>query len=777
MAQSLRVLLLEDNPDDALLVLRALRQGGFEPDCRRVDSEADFAAALDPALDVILSDFELPQFDGLRALRLVRERGLDVPFLLVSGAIGEERAVAAMKEGAADYLIKDRLTRLGPAVAHAIEQNRLRRDRQRAVEALRDSEARYRQLLAGLPVAVCTTDADGYLTLFNAAAEAIWGRRPELGRDRWCGSLRMRRPDGSPLPPDEGPMAGTLRTGQARPGEEIAIERPDGSVAALLVYPTPLHDAEGRVTGAMNVLVDISARKAMEADLRDSHERFREVVETIRDVFWISDGCKETPGMRYVSPGFEVIWGRSCEELYARPGLWLESVYSVDRERVAAALREKECRGTYDETYRIVRPDGTLRWVHDKAFPVRDAGGRVTRVVGLANDITESKTLEDQFLHAQRLEAIGTLAGGVAHDLNNILAPVVMAAALLRDGTRDARDERLLGMIEQSAQRGADVIRQLLTFSRGGEGERVQVQPRYMLKEMAAIVAETFPREISMQLDIDPHLPSVTANPTQIQQVLMNLCVNARDAMPSGGQLTLHAHRAVVTEEEAQRGPGRPAGRFVMLAVEDTGTGMPAEVRRRLFEPFFTTKPAGKGTGLGLVTVQSIVKSHGGFLHVESEPGRGTTFQVYWPASDEAPVAVERPAEIATPGGGRLVLVVDDEPSVLAAENFVFVKQGYRTLQAHDGEEALRMFDEHRAEIAVVLTDVMMPVLGGVELVRALRTRRPDIPIVATTGMTADDKREELRAAGVGEILDKPCSAQELLAAVQRVLRTSPGPA
>lgn len=641
MTPRLRLLLIEDNPADAELVLLHLRRHGFEPDCTRVESEAELRTALPAGWDVVLSDYELPQFDGMRALALVREHDASLPFILVSGTMGEERAVAAMKNGASDYLLKDRLSRLGPAVAHALEQR------------------------------------------------GLWRERDDA-----------------------------------------------------------LHD------------------------LRESRERFREVVETIHEVFWITDVRAEPGRLLYVSPGFVSIWGRPVESIAGSIDLWLETVDPLDRDRIAAAMQARLPSGTFDEEYRIVRPDGAVRWIHGKAFPVHGPDGQVWRVVGVSEDITARKSLEDQFLRAQRLEAIGTLAGGVAHDLNNILAPMLMAAGILRDGTRDERDERLLAMIEQSAHRGAEVIRQLLTFSRGGEGERVIVQLRYIVKEMGGIITETFPRDIALKVDVAAKLDPVLGNATQLHQVLMNLCVNARDAMPGGGELTLRAANVTIAEPAGR--PDLPPGRYVMVAVADTGTGISPENLRRIFDPFFTTKAPGKGTGLGLATVQGIVKAHGGHLTVDSVAGQGTVFSIYLPPAEVSSPAVEPAISAAPQGAGETVLVVDDEPAILAAAKIVLERNGYHVLTACDGVAALGVFADASVAVDLVLTDVMMPAMGGVELVRALRARRPRLPIVATTGMAEDDKRSALTELGVNAIVDKPASPQAMLRAVHAALNPAP---
>lgn len=638
MPHPLRVLLLEDSALDAELILAQLREDGFAPTWTRVESEEGFRAELKPELDLILCDYQMPQFTALRALEVLRESGLTVPLIIVSGTIGEDMAVAAMKEGASDYLLKDRLVRLGQAVERVLEQHRWRRERMEA-----------------------------------------------------------------------------------------------------------------------------------EAALRESEERFRQVVESIHEVFWMTD--VEHREMLYISPGYETIWGRPTAHLIKAPNAWLDAIHPEDRERVAEAMRTKQATGEYDETYRIVRPDGSVRWIRDRAFPVQRNGEPVTRVAGVAEDVTERKLLEAQFLRAQRMEAIGTLASGVAHDLNNILAPMLMAASLLKESVSDARDREMLQMVERSAERGADLIRQLLSYSRGMPGARVPVQPKHLLREVEGLIRETFPREIKITFTLKKDLWPVVADATQLHQVMMNLCVNARDAMPEGGTLKVSAQNVEFNDEQVARWPGARPGPFVAIRIEDTGTGIAPENLPRIFNPFFTTKEVGKGTGIGLSTAFGIVNNHGGFITVDSRLGEGTAFDVYLPVALDsvAPEAAagEKPAQR---GEGEVILVVDDEEPIREATRHVLMQNGYRVVTAVNGRHALTVFLAHRNDVKLVITDVMMPEMGGGTLARALRVLAPGLKILATSGLEADRQHREFASLGGAEILQKPCGAATLLDAVRRTL-------
>lgn len=549
---------------------------------------------------------------------------------------------------------------------------------------------------------------------------------------------------------------------------ELEIQTPAGNRKWVRTIGRPVRE-NGRIVQVRGSLQDVTQLRRINEELRLGVERFREVVETIQEVFWISDPARER--ISYVSPRFFGVWGRTCQSVCDSIAVWNDSIHPADRGRVLAALRAGRMRGGYDETYRILRPDGGIRWIRDKAFPVRDSGGAIQRLVGIVEDVTDRRELEDRFLRAQRLEAIGTLASGVAHDLNNILSPILLVGDVFREKLTSPRDRELIEMIERSGRRGADIVARLLTFSRGLDTPRGPLQPRHLLKETARLLEETLPRNISVALAVADDLSDVSADPTQLHQVLINLCVNARDAMPQGGRLTLGAANVVLGEADvAGHAPAKP-GAYVALSVRDTGTGIPPEVLPHIFETFFTTKGTGKGTGLGLATVLGIVKSHDGLVTVATEPGAGTEFRVCLPAlRTNAAAAPEEPRWAVPPGSGELILVVDDEEPICQVAASILESNGYRVSVAFDGASALDRLERNRA-IRAVVTDVMMPVMDGLDLIRSIRKRWPDLPIVACSGLDQDGFHDDLRALGVNAFLTKPFAGLSLLESVRQALR------
>jgi signal transduction histidine kinase/CheY-like chemotaxis protein len=393
------------------------------------------------------------------------------------------------------------------------------------------------------------------------------------------------------------------------------------------------------------------------------------------------------------------------------------------------------------------------------------------RTAQLERDMEERKALEKQFLRAQRMESLGTLAGGVAHDLNNVLAPILLSIQALQQGTADPDQRRILDLVETAALRGRDVVKQILAFARGIEGQRAPLDFPALAAELEAIIHRTFPKNIALCLDLAPDLAPVVGDATQIHQLLMNLCVNARDAMPAGGTLTLGLANGAVDAAQARLRPGARPGPCVVLTVADTGCGMSPQILDRVFEPFFTTKGVGQGTGLGLSTVHAIARSHGGFVRCASEVGRGTTFQVYLPSAGpgSGPAGTPEDAALAlADGAGRQVLVVDDEASVREITRHTLESFGFRVLTARDGREALACYTAHRGGIAAVVMDLMMPVMDGQQAIAALRELDPEVPVVATSGLPDPGSRPGVH--GADQFLAKPFDAESLLRALGRAL-------
>jgi len=411
---------------------------------------------------------------------------------------------------------------------------------------------------------------------------------------------------------------------------------------------------------------------------------------------------------------------------------------------------------------------------------VRDAAGEPESILMFHTDLTAQKKLETQFLRTQRLEGIGTLASGVAHDLNNILAPIMMAVPMLRWGLIPEEFEKMLGTIEASAQRGSELVKQLLTFGRGVEGKRRIIRAEPVVREIVKMAQQTFPKLISVTSTIDPDLWPIFADATQVHQVLLNLCINARDSMPEGGGLAVTVGNLRLDDQYVSMNPESATGPYVRFQVSDTGTGISPDVIPNIFEPFFTTKEPGKGTGLGLSTLLGIVKGHGGFLNVQSQVGKGTTFEIFLPATPDQLISADLPAA-APPleGHGECILVVDDEPIIREVTQKTLEGHGYRVLVAGDGVEALAMYEQHQHDIEAVMTDLAMPFLDGVGTIRGLKKINPMVKVIAASGHGSTNwrsgKLNQLTALGVTTFLAKPFKADKLLVLLQEIVRKGRG--
>jgi len=394
----------------------------------------------------------------------------------------------------------------------------------------------------------------------------------------------------------------------------------------------------------------------------------------------------------------------------------------------------------------------------------------------LQQEIRERERLQAQLLRGQRLESIGVLAGGIAHDFNNLLTPILMAVKLLKENRPDEERQHLLTTLQASAERGAEMVRQLLAFAGGSDGQCVTVQTKFIIKEIKDILEHTFPKTIQISEDVADNLKSVHADPTQLSQVLMNLCVNARDAMPAGGLLTIQARNVFIREIDNRIYPDVRPGSYVLIAVADTGSGIRTDVLDKMYDPFFTTKEPGKGTGLGLSTALGIVKNHGGFILVQSAVGKGSRFAIHLPAVDETEARQDALVPPEQPDGqGKLILVVDDESLIVETARATLENHGYRVVSATDGYEAIELYKQHGRDIQVVLLDMMMPGMDGQATLAAIEELDPKVRIIASSGLPVSGRVAEVIAVGQGAYLPKPYSDEQLLATLARVLGKDEG--
>ena len=641
MAIPLRLLIVEDNPSDAALVLHELRRAGYDPLSNRVDNEQDFRLQLHAGLEIILCDFNMPEFDSFRAFAIMRERQLDIPFIIVSGSIDEENAVEAMHRGVADYIIKDRMGRLGSAVAHALEQQEQRESKRRTEQALHDSEELSRNAFDCTHIGMAVTDLDYRFVRSNAAFSEIMGHSEQ---------------------------------------ELLKISMRE------LTHPDDQAESEACLKG-----------------LLAGDMRYVQIEK------------------RYIHKDKHILWGLANMSL------------------------------------------------------LRDESGRHMHYVCQIQDITEHKRLGEQLRQAQKMESIGLLAGGIAHDFNNLLTVINGRSELLitRHKIDDSMREQL-ELIHTTGERAAALTRQLLAFSRQQVLQSTVLDLNTIVTETSEMLQRILPADIVLQSNLDQKLNPVLADSSQIEQVLLNLVVNARDAMPNGGKLVIETSNVELSESDCRKRDDIKPGHFVMVAVSDTGTGMEAAVAARIFEPFFTTKGIGKGTGLGLSTVYGIVKQSNGHITLQSELGKGTAFKVYLPRVAKTVTPTKsQPKLTAITTGNETVLLVEDDPGVRELTQDILEMKGYTVLLADNGKTALEFFVKDEKSIQLVITDIVMPEMSGPELVERLQTVRPGLKILLTSGYP---DRPLAHSGALGENLNfiqKPFSAQNLANKVREILDTS----
>jgi two-component system, cell cycle sensor histidine kinase and response regulator CckA len=628
-------------------------------------------------------------------------------------------------------------------------------ERKYADQALRESEERFRNMADTAPVMIWVTGPDKLFTFVNRTWLNFTGRsmEQELGNG-WAAGVH---PDNQQRCYEAFCSAFDARRSFQL---EYRLRRRDGEYRSILCSGIPRFSTGGIFEGYIGSNVDIT-------DLQ-SEQRFRQLAENIDQVFWMLDIAREQ--ILYVSPAFEKVWGCSSAILYRNRGWLLESIHEEDRNRFTAFLAKVKSDAA-EESYRIVRPDGSVRWIQDRAFPIYDPEGRPYRVVGIAEDVTTHRELEEQLRQAHKMEAVGRLAGGIAHDFNNLLTIIGGYSRMLLDSSPVTGPTReRLEQVLNAANRASTLTRQLLAFSRRQVWQPKVVNLNRLLSNMEALLRPLIGEHITIETNFDSEASSVEVDPHQIEQVVMNLAANARDAMPHGGRLRI---QTTMTNPSAIRTKSSPSGiaKWVRLRISDTGCGMDDRTLERAFEPFFTTKGLGKGTGLGLSTVYGIVRQNQGEIHVSSELGRGTVFDLYFPSVPECQAESELPVnDLPKAAATETILVAEDEPGVRELVKQTLEQLGYRVLDATDGYEALQLVEQHGSQIHLLLTDVIMPLMNGHELAMRLRSVRPGVKVLYMSGY-AD---EVLAFHGIDRpeiaFIQKPFTASELAGRVDTLL-------
>jgi PAS domain S-box-containing protein len=734
---TLDLLILEDNLDDAELAVKELECKGFNVKWTRVDTEKAFRKALAQKPDLILADYSLPSFDGPAALKIHRQLDLDIPLIIVSGTIGEEIAVECMKSGATDYVFKDNLSRLGPVVKRALGEMKIYRKSKQSENALRESQERYRVLFETAKDAIFVSDETGrFVDVNQAACEFLGYSREELLK------LSPKEIDADPIGYD---AFIKVRDGLA---DKISFEinqiKKDGT--HLPVEITGSFFNEKGQQRALAIARDITGRKLSEKLLRESEAKHRLLAENTVDCIWQMNLDLE---FTYINQAIFQLLGYTTKE-------WIgsklpEHCSSEEMENLQTLMTDLLV-NLQDKTTPVF--ETSLYHKNGEEIPCEVSGkivlddaenpiyfqGTVRNITERRRAEQERKQLEAQLHQAQKMEAIGTLAGGIAHDFNNILTTIIGNTELaLMDVIKDKSLRKKIEEIKKAGKRAASLTHQLLAFSR-----KQIVQPKILnINELLTDIEKMLGRLIGEDVELltipEPELWRVEIDPGQIEQVIMNLAVNARDAMPKGGNLTIETANADLDGNFFREHgiKGEKPGHYVMLTISDTGSGMDKETQKHIFEPFFTTKEVGKGTGLGLSTIYGIIKQNNGFVRVYSEPGQGSTFKVYLPrVRGNAEPEEKEQTPVDDLSGSETVLIVEDNDSLRNFAQKVLHIYGYRTLNAENGEDALRVCKEHDGQIDLMITDVVMPKMGGKKLSERLQPLYPQMKVIYMSGYT-----------------------------------------
>jgi PAS domain S-box-containing protein len=759
----LKVLILEDMPMDAELVEYELGRANIPFVTCRVDTREAFLAALDDfSPDVILSDYTLPRFDGMTALALARERVPSTPLLIVTGSVNEETAVGCMKAGADDYLLKGNLSRIGPAIEAALARQRLQSERKRSEAALRRSEANLRAIFENSLQCFVLVDREGVVQAFNRTAQ---GWLAQLTGRSLCEGRQITEF----LPGTAASLAAAQR-GEVRRQEHTITDR-EGAPRWFETSDVPIVDDTGQVIGVCLSAVNIDERKRAEHTLRESEARYRDLFDNASDLICVTD---LEGSFVYVNRAWHEATGYSDEELR--------------RMRLADLVPPDQCAALADAYARVLAGepvehlDLTFLTRDGSAVAVEGSAGSVLKddvpvmVRGIWRDVTERKRVEEQLRRAERMQAAGQLAGGVAHEVNNMMTGVIgFGSFLLRSLPPDDPRRSDVEEIMKAGNRAADVTRQLLAFTRQQFRRPEVLDLNPVIAGLERMLRRSLEDDHDLVLRLGADVGRVRMDRGQLEQVLVNLVLNARDAITGAGRITIETSRTLVDGDAARRHElvRIPSGSYVMLVVSDTGSGMTPEVQARIFEPFFTTKPVGQGTGLGLSTVYGIVKQSDGFIWAYSEPGLGTAFKIYLP---EATRLVPSPPIAAADGdlrgGAETILIVEDEAMVRALAARSLREHGYRVVEARTSGEALAYVQENPGGVDLVLSDVVMPAMGGRELSQRLGRVAPAVPVLFMSGYTGEDvvQRGLLDAGAPFE--QKPFSPEGLARKIRQLLDT-----
>jgi two-component system cell cycle sensor histidine kinase/response regulator CckA len=794
MNEDLKILILEDSPKDADLILNVLRNSDLKFSTVLVSDKETYIKQLELFLpDLILAEYSLPSFETTDALTIAGEFCPDSPFIIFSGKINEEIAISLLKMGITDYVYKSHPDKLAYVIKRACSEIKEKSQRKLAecflsvqnsltrilTEANSMAEANPKLLqficeVMGWEVGqiwninhssesiYCESSwSDSLLKIENfktvtqdiffSRGENILGMAWETQKPVWLKNIREFR--------DDCPLIRAATRNGLKSLLVFPVLNNNKVITLLSFYSVENKQFDNEIN---KMFISLCQQIGNFIENKSIAEKIREqatLLDIVQDAIIV---CSLDYSIIFWNKGAENLYGWTAEEVLNKKAF--QFVFKNKAFKFSEARELLNKNGDWQGKVRQCSKEKKDLIVESHWLYVTNNQGNPESILMVNRDITDKEKMEAKFYRAQRLESIGTLTGGIAHDLNNILTPIMIALNILNLKALDGQSRRIITGLESNVKRGADIIKQLLMFARGAEGEHNVFQPGLLLLETEKMIRETFPKSIEFTSEIESDILSINGDETQLYQVILNLCVNARDAMQHGGKLTLKASNLVLDESYAKMNPEAKIGPYLLISVADTGTGIQPNILEKIFEPFFTTKQLGQGTGLGLSTVMGIVKSHGGFINVYSEMNQGTIFRIYLPAVGKVAKKEENQQVLHLPAGnGELILVAEDEASIRDITRETLEAYGYNVLTADDGVEAISLYVQHKEKIKIVLLDMTMPYMDGPVTIKALQKINPDVKIISMSGLDENIKRA---GNSIYSFLQKPYTAEELLNAL-----------
>jgi PAS domain S-box-containing protein len=761
----LHLIILEDNPDDAGLMVREIEKNGFAVEWIRVDTEDTFREALAGGPDLILAECNLLSFDCMAAISDARQFAPGIPLIIVSGTADSEFVAGCMRSGATDYVLKNRLYHLGPAVKRALAEAEESRKRRRAEDALRESEQKYRSLASTVD-SMYLVDKNCRFLFVNEHYRARLGRKFEdiIGKP-YNG---FHSEEGAKKFAEK--VASVFKSG--RPVRHENRSRRDNTYHLRTL--SPVKDKDGKTTAVTVVSKDITDRKQAEEALRESEGKYRTILESIEEGYAEVDLAGN---FTFTNPTVSRISGYSRDELsgmnnreYTTPEI-SNRMYQIFSEIYKTGNPAKVA------DYEVIAKNGSKKIIEMSVYLMRDSEGNPTGFRCLFRDDTERKKkekemrkLEIKLQQSQKMESIGTLAGGIAHDFNNLLMGIQGSASLaLLNMESTNPNYKNLKNIERHVQSGAGLTRQLLGFARGGKYEVRPTDLNELIRENSSMFGRT-KKELDIHTKYEKNIWIVEVDQGQINQVLLNLYVNAWQAMPGGGEMYIVTENVTLDRNYVKPYNVEP-GNYVKISVTDTGVGMDAETEKRIFDPFFTTREMSRGTGLGLASAYGITKNHGGIINVYSEEGSGTTFNIYLPASEAvvmnrvAVVGEEQPLT-----GHETILLVDDEDMIIDIGEAILMTLGYKVFLARSGKEAVETYRENQDDIDMVILDMVMPEMNGSETYDNLKEINPEVKVLLSSGYSLNGQAKDILSHGCNGFIQKPLNIMDLSQKIREVL-------